>query len=218
MLSGILRRLEITKDDLLKISIGCAIMAFGVINIHEPSQITEGGVLGLGLFLKKVFGLNLAYMSLILDGLCYFLGLSILGGPFLKKSALATFLFSAFYALFDQMGPVLPDLAHLPFLAAIAGGIFIGCGCGIAITAGGCAGGDDALAMVISKKAKWPIARAYLLTDFVVLALSLTYISPGRLVFSFLTTLVSSYLIGQFEIKMKVPAWQVSQGGLEKSA
>lgn len=218
MLSSLLRNLELTKKDFFKIMLGCAIMAFGVVNVHEPAQITEGGVLGLGLFLKKVVGLNLAYVSPILDGLCYALGFSMLGARFLKKSAVATLGFSGFYWIFNFMGPVLPNLYHLPALAALAGGIFIGCGCGIAVTAGGCAGGDDALAMVISKKLKWPISRAYFFTDAVVLALSLSYIAPSRLIFSFMTTIVSSYLVGQFELKMKAPAWQVSQGGMEKNA
>ena len=218
MLSSLLRNLELTKKDFFKIMLGCAIMAFGVVNVHEPAQITEGGVLGLGLFLKKVVGLNLAYVSPILDGLCYALGFSMLGARFLKKSAVATLGFSGFYWIFNFMGPVLPNLYHLPALAALAGGIFIGCGCGIAVTAGGCAGGDDALAMVISKKLKWPISRAYFFTDAVVLALSLSYIAPSRLVFSFMTTIVSSYLVGQFELKMEAPAWQVSQGGMEKNA
>nr|WP_296154667.1 YitT family protein [uncultured Peptoniphilus sp.] len=218
MLSHMLRRLELTKVEFSKIVLGCAIMAFGVINVHEPSQITEGGVLGLSLLLKKVFGLNLSYASPVLDGLCYALGFSMLGKRFLKKSAVATIAFSVLYAVFNRMGPVLPNLYDAPFIAAIAGGIFIGCGCGIAVTAGGCAGGDDALAMVISKKLKWPISRAYLFTDFVVLGLSLSYIAPSRLIFSFMTTVVSSYLIGQFELKMKKPAWQVSQGTIEKNA
>lgn len=218
MLSHLLRPLELKKKDFFKILLGCAIMAFGVVNVHEPSQITEGGVLGMGLFLKKVVGLNLAYVSPVLDGICYALGFSMLGSRFLKKSGVATVAFSIFYWIFNLMGPVLPSLYHLPFLAAISGGIFIGCGCGIAVTAGGCAGGDDALAMVISKKMKWPISRAYFFTDAVVLALSLSYIAPSRLVFSFMTTIVSSYLVGQFELKMKAPAWQVSQGGMEKNA
>ena len=218
MLSHMLRRLELTKVEFSKIVLGCAIMAFGVINVHEPSQITEGGVLGLSLLLKKVFGLNLSYASPVLDGLCYALGFSMLGKRFLKKSAVATIAFSVLYAVFNRMGPVLPNLYDAPFIAAIAGGIFIGCGCGIAVTAGGCAGGGDALALGISKKMKRPISPAYLFTDFVVLGLSLSYIAPSRLIFSFMTTVVSSYLIGQFELKMKKPAWQVSQGTIEKNA
>ena len=77
------------------------------------------------------------------------------------------------------------------------------------VTQGGAAGGDDALAFVISKRLNCSIARAYLLTDGVVLLLSLIYISPGRLVYSFITTLVSSFLIGQFELRLVKPSFSV---------
>ncbi|WP_049690289.1 YitT family protein [Anaerococcus jeddahensis] len=214
MLRKILRSLEVTKKEILIISLGCAIMSFGVINIHEQAQITEGGVLGLGLFLRKALNMNLAYTTPILDGLCYILGFSMLGRIFLKKSIIATIMFAVFYWIFDYIGPVIPSLYDMPILAAILGGIFIGCGCGIAVTAGGCAGGDDALAMTISKKTKWPISRAYLFTDYLVLGLSLIYIPFGHLIYSFLTTIISSFLIGQFELKMEMPAWQVCQGKL----
>ena len=43
MLSHLLRPLELKKKDFFKILLGCAIMAFGVVNVHEPAQITEGG-------------------------------------------------------------------------------------------------------------------------------------------------------------------------------
>ena len=62
--------------------------------------------------------------------------------------------------------------------------------------AGGAAGGDDALAMSISHLARLPIQRAYLLTDIVVLALSLSYIPPQRMVYSLLTVLLSGQIIG----------------------
>ena len=152
MLRKFLRSLEVTKKEFLIISLGCLVMSFGVINVHEQAQITEGGVLGLGLFLKKALNMNLAYTTPILDGLCYLLGFSMLGRIFLKKSIVATIMFAVFYWIFDFIGPIIPSLYDMPLMAAIFGGIFIGCGCGIAVTAGGCAGGDDALAMTISKK------------------------------------------------------------------
>ena len=73
----------------------------------------------------------------------------------------------------------------------------MGLGVGLAVRAGGAAGGDDALAMTISHLTKWPISRAYLFTDLVVLALSTTYIPPKNLLCSLITVTVSSFLIGQ---------------------
>jgi len=97
-------------------------------------------------------------------------------------------------------------LYNLPVVAAILGGIGIGIGCGMVVTQGGAAGGDDVLALIINKKTKLSLARAYLFTDITVLLLSLMYIPVLRLFFSFLTTVVSSFLIGQFELRVKRPA------------
>lgn len=210
MLENLLSTLTLTRRGLLRIALGCIIMAFVIVNVHMPSQITEGGVLGLVLFSHKVLGLDPAIMSPVFDLICYGLGFSLLGLPFLKKAGVASLFFAIFYKLFLWMGPIVPSLYQYPLYAAIIGGLGIGIGCGLVVTVGGAAGGDDALAMVIAKKAKWPISRAYLLTDISVLTLSLLYIAPGRLVFSLLTTIISSFLIGQFEIRLAKPVWDMS--------
>lgn len=216
MLSKSLSKLSLPKKEIVLIALGCLIMAFGIVNIHMPSQITEGGVLGLVLFSHKVLGLDPSIMSILLDVACYTLAFTILGWKFLKKAIVASMFFAAFYRICLAIGPVVPSLYDYPLIAAVVGGIFIGVGCGFVVTQGGAAGGDDALALVISKRMNCSIARAYLLTDGVVLLLSLIYIAPGRLVYSFITTLVSSFLIGQFEVrleklKLKKPSFSVQR-------
>ena len=91
--------------------------------------------------------------------------------------------------------PVLPDLSDYPLTAAIAGGLFVGIGVGLIVRQGGSSGGDDALALTISKLSGWRLSRAYLFTDLLVLALSLSYIPFQRIAFSVVTVTLSSYLI-----------------------
>ena len=67
---------------------------------------------------------------------------------------------------------------------------------GLIVRQGGSGGGDDALALTIARVTKWKIARAYLVTDIIVLALSLSYIPLSRIAFSLVTVTVSSLLIG----------------------
>ena len=83
--------------------------------------------------------------------------------------------YSASYALWEQFPPSSP-ICPLPLLAAVVGGLFVGLGVGLVVQIGGACGGDDALAMVISKLSKLPISKCYLATDVTVLLLSLTYI------------------------------------------
>ena len=76
------------------------------------------------------------------------------------------------------------------------GAVFVGVGVGVCVRVGGAPGGDDALAMSISHLTKWKIQWVYLLSDFVVLALSLSYIPLKRIGFSVLTVILSGQLIG----------------------
>ena len=69
-------------------------------------------------------------------------------------------------------------------------------GVGLSVRAGGAPGGDDALAMVISRLTHWNIQWAYLLTDLIVLLLSATYIPLERLLCSLLTVALSGQLSG----------------------
>ena len=131
-----------------------------------------------------------------MDLSCYALGWKLLGSRFLVSSLLASGGFSLFYRLFERFDPLWPELAQMPLAAAVLGAIFVGLGAGLCVRAGGAAGGDDALAMSISHLARIPIQRAYLLTDIVVLALSLSYIPPRRMIYSLLTVLLSGQLIG----------------------
>ena len=90
---------------------------------------------------------------------------------------------------------MLPDLSSDPLIASITGGLFIGIGCGLVVRQGASSGGDDALALVISKITGWKISRAYLFTDVTVLTLSLSYIPLTKIIFSLITVTISSFLI-----------------------
>ena len=80
--------------------------------------------------------------------------------------------------------------------AALAGAVFVGVGVGLVVKAGGAAGGDDALALVISHKTKWNVGKCYLLTDVTVLLLSLSYIPVVNIACSVVTVTLSSAIIG----------------------
>ena len=177
------------------ILLGAAVASFGIYNIHRRTGVTEGGVLGLLLLAERWLGIPSSLCSLALDLLCYALAFRTLGWGFLRWSAVATAGMSAFFRLWESFPPALPDLSAHPLAAALLGGLFVGVGVGIVVRQGGSCGGDDALALVISKAAGWRLSRAYLVTDLTVLLLSLSYIPLRRIAFSLVTVTVSSLLI-----------------------
>ncbi len=183
----------------LWIFLGAAICTFGIHNIHQQTGITEGGVIGAMLLLEHWLGISPAYITPVLDILCYVLAFRYLGGSFIRISVLSTLSVSLFYKVWEQFPHMLPDLSNHPLAAAVLGGLFVGIGVGLIVRQGGSSGGDDALALVISKVTRWRLSFAYLFTDLTVLALSLTYIPITRIAFSVVTVTLSSFLIDQVQ-------------------
>ena len=177
------------------IVLGSGIFTFGVHNIHEVTGITEGGVIGFMLFLNHWLGVPSSLVSPVLDGLCYVFALFVLGAGFLGWSLVATTSVALFYKLWESMPHMLPDLSAQPLLSAVLGALFVGVGVGIVVRQGSSAGGDDALALSISKITGWRVGRCYLFTDLSVLAISLSYIPFARIFWSLITVTVSSAVI-----------------------
>ena len=193
--------------NILWIVAGAAICTFGIHNIHQQVGITEGGVIGGMLLLEHWLGISPAYITPVLDIACYLLALKYLGAGFIRTSILSTLSVSLFYKLWEQFPPMLPDLSGHPLVAAVLGALFVGIGVGIIVRQGGSSGGDDALALVISKVSKCRLSFAYLFTDLTVLVLSLSYIPVRRIVFSLVTVTISSFLIDKVQ-SLRLPSPQ----------
>ena len=182
--------------------LGSAILAFGLYNVHSFSGVTEGGVLGLTLLLHHWFNISPSISGLIMNIICYAIGFKLLGKEFIAYSVFAGGGFSAFYAVFERFDPLWPQLASMPLAAAIIGAI--GVGVGICVRANSAPSGDDALAMSLSSVTRLGIQWIYLISDAIVLLLSLSYIPIGKLVYSLLTVILSGQIIGLIQ-KIKMP-------------
>lgn len=180
----------------LSIILGSAVLAFGLYNVHSISGVTEGGVLGLTLLLEHWFDISPSVSGLILNGVCYLLGFKLLGKEFIAYSVIAGGGFSLFYAIFERFPPVYPQIADMPLLAAIFGALFVGIGVGLCVRANSAPTGDDSLALSLSHLLGIGIQWVYLISDLIVLLLSLSYIPLGKIAYSLLTVILSGQLIG----------------------
>lgn len=188
--------MKLKQSSCIAALLASAFLAFGLYHVHSFSGVTEGGVLGLTLLLEHWLHISPALSGFVLNALCYALGWRLLGREFIAYSAIASVGFSVAYKVCEQFPPLWPQLAELPLLAAIVGAVFVGVGAGVCVRAGGATGGDDALAMSAAHVTGWNIEWVYLLSDFVVLALSVSYIPLERIGYSILTVLLSGQIIG----------------------
>lgn len=175
---------------------GGVFLAFGLYHVHSLSGVTEGGLLGLNLLLEHWFAISPAVTNFVFSAICYFIGWRMLGKEFILCSAVAAVSFSVGYRIFEQFPYLWPELEKLPLLAALLGAVFVGVGTGICVRCGGAVCGDDSLAMAISQKLKIKIEYCYMVSDLLVLGLSLSYIPVRRIVYSLLTVFLSSKLVG----------------------
>ena len=195
------------RKKVLMCLIGSAILSFGLYNIHALSGVTEGGILGMTLLLHYWFNISPAVSGFVMNAVCYLIGWKSLGKNFVMYSLVAGGGFSLFYAFFEKFPPLWPQLANMPLAASLLGAVFVGVGIGLCVRAGGAPGGDDALAMVISKATKSDIRWAYLASDLIVLLLSLTYLDFIRIALSLLTVILSGQIIGIMQIiTFKIPS------------
>ena len=173
-----------------------AFLAFGLYHVHSFSGVTEGGVLGMTLLLEHWLHISPAVSGFVMNAVCYAAGWRLLGRAFIGYSAVAAAGFSLAYKIFEQFPPLWPGLADLPLVASVLGAMFVGVGAGLCVRVGGATGGDDALAMCLARVTGWDIQWIYLLSDFSVLALSVSYIPLERIGWSVLTVVLSGQIIG----------------------
>lgn len=193
----------VTVPRVLLSILGGAILAFGLYNIHAPSGITEGGILGLILLFNHHFSISPALSSLLLNLFCYGFGIRVLGKEFLFYSMISGGSFSLFFALCEQFSPLFPFVYGMPLLGALLGAVFIGVGVGLCVRCGGAPSGDDAFSMAVSRLLGVDIRLCYLFSDLLVLGLSLTYLPFPRLIYSLLTVILSGQLVGLMQPKKK---------------
>ncbi|MCC0702659.1 YitT family protein [Clostridioides sp. ES-S-0049-02] len=186
------RRLFLERIGL--ILLGSAILAFGVYNFYYLNNITEGGVLGILLLLKNLFNIQPAIANIVIDGLLLLVGYKFFGKKFLIYSIVASISFSVLYDLFEAIGPLVLQSQNM-LLSTILAGITVGVGVGIIVKAGCASGGDDALALVISKTTSLNIGQVYLATDVIVLLLSLVYLSAFDIFYSLIAVTISGKVI-----------------------
>jgi uncharacterized membrane-anchored protein YitT (DUF2179 family) len=179
---------------IILILLGSLILSFGIYNLNYQNNITEGGILGVLLLLKNLFDIEPSVANLIIDTSLLIIAYKFFGKQFLIHSIIATLSFSIFYGIFESIGPLIPVLQS-KFIVTILSGFFVGVGVGIIVRNGAAAGGDDALAMVISKVTSMTIGNVYMVGDIAVLILSLTYLSVYDIFWSLIAVNISGRTI-----------------------
>ena len=167
---------EIDKKEIVKryvtFCIGCLIVAIAFNLFLVDNDLVPGGVGGIAIICKRLFGINASVLILIVDLLLLLLSYILLGKKQTRGSILGSLLFPLFVEMTANIGNYIDVDTSQLLLASVFGAVVYGFGAGIIFKAGFTTGGTDILNQIISKYAKISIGNSMLLSDGLIVLVS----------------------------------------------
>ena len=136
-----------------------------------PNNITTGGISGVSSILYWGTGIPVQTSYSIINAVLLLFALKVLGWKFCIKTiyAVAVLTTGVTFVTSYYHGHLLSDQ---PFMAAIIGAVFCGCGVGLGLSSNGSTGGTDIIAAVINKYRDISLGRVIMLCDVIIISSS----------------------------------------------
>lgn len=148
----------------VKVILGSAILAAGLVYFIIPFHIVPGGVFGVGILVNQLTGFPVGMAALLINIPLFIWGIRVLGAQFGIKAFLAVVLISGCIDLFRYFSGD-RALTQDILVSAMFGGVFCGTGIALAIRAGATTGGTDIIAQIIAKYSRIQVGRLFLMVD-----------------------------------------------------
>ncbi|WII39478.1 YitT family protein [Paenibacillus thiaminolyticus] len=182
--------------------LGSMLLAFSYYHINFQNHLAEGGFVGLALIGKYTFDWSPALTVLMLDIPVFIAAWFFKGRRFIMNTAMATGVFSLTYELCERYSPWVMNFGSNMVLAAVVSGVLTGFAAGIVLRHGGATGGDDIVALFISRWTKLSVGTVFIIIDIVVLLVSLFYLPLWDTLYTILAVSIGG----------KVITWTVQAG------
>ena len=162
-----------------------------------PNNITTGGMSGVASILYWATGIPVQLSYSIINGALLLGALRILGWKFCVKTVYAV------TVLTISIGFVTSHYnAHLlsdqPFMAAIIGSVFCGCGVGLGLSSNGSTGGTDIIAAIINKYRDVSLGRTIMICDVFIISSSYFVLHDWeKVIYGYVVLYVTAFCIDQ---------------------
>ena len=171
----------------LQIVLGCVIGAAAYPTFLDPGKIAPGGLTGVAMILKHLWGWDIGITSLILNIPLFVVGYKAMGRVFAFRSLVATILFSLMIDLLP-----LSEIPVEPILGTLYGGILLGIGLGFILRGGATTGGTDMAARMVHKYLPFMSVGMFLfLIDCVVVVAAWFFIGSSEALYALICIFVS---------------------------
>ncbi len=180
--------------NLFLITLGSLILAVGLKSIIIPHGMITGGFSGLGLLLLYSSGkFTPGIWYLLLNVPVFIIGWRYISKRFLYYSLYGTIVLTLVIDLVN-FKIAITDL----WLAALAGGMFVGAGAGLIFRSLGSAGGNDIISILLNQKFGIRIGTYNFIFNFVLFFFSFGKLETDMILYSMATSYISSQVIEYF--------------------
>lgn len=136
--------------DYTLIVVGALLMGVAIKNIYDPANMVTGGVSGVAIIAKELWGVPLWLTNTALNIPLFIAAMYLMGWTFIKRTLFATVMLSLSLYILPEGAFMQDDI----FLSALFGGIISGVGTGMVFLVSATTGGTDMLAALIQKRLK----------------------------------------------------------------
>ncbi|HAX72638.1 MAG TPA: YitT family protein [Firmicutes bacterium] len=187
-------------NQLFRITIGTALMAFGVFNFAIHNNMAEGGFTGITILFYQLFGISPSFTNLALNIPMFIIGYKLFSKRGFWLTVYGTVMLSVFLRIFETVGFLIPTFPDDMIIASIGMGVFIGSGLGIIFNAGGTTGGVDIIAKLVKQKLGVPMSQTMFLFDAAVITISfIVFLTIKEAIYTIIGLYIASKIIERFQ-------------------
>jgi len=162
-----------------------------------PNNITTGGVAGISSILFWATGIPVQVSYFGINAVLLLIALRVLGLKFCVKTIFAVVVLTTAVGVATEHYN-----AHLlsdqPFMAAIIGAVFCGCGVGLGLSSNGSTGGTDIIAAIINKYRDVSLGRVILICDIIIISCSYFVLKDWeKVIYGYVVLYVTAFCIDQ---------------------
>jgi uncharacterized membrane-anchored protein YitT (DUF2179 family) len=150
---------------LIAMTLGSALILFGLETFLIPNDIIYGDVVGLSIIAAELSELPIGLFLIIFYVPLLFIGYKQIGKTFTWSTAYTVLLISVGTFVFKDRPPVTLD----PLLAAVFGAIIVGVGVGLIVRSGGSIDGTETLAVQLAKQFPFSIDQLVMFLNIFIL-------------------------------------------------
>lgn len=176
--------------------IGSFLIAISFNMLLSPNQVASGGVSGISILVRHVFGFEPAFTQWALNIPLFLIGTWVLGKQFGVKTAVGSVLLPLLIYLTRGLPPLTDNL----LLASIYGGILIGMGLGLVFKGKGSTGGLDLAAQMIHRLTGLSLGLAVAILDGLVIVTAGIVLSPEKAMYALIGLFVTSKTINVVQL------------------